>query len=131
MRGKIMLDSNVYSSVSYSNLISDNIKVLLVKDLLRQDMATEIWQTTHSELSVKPSYDNEWISEELDLDDDEITVTVTSKKGKIIEFTKKLEIYTPTSDDLIEWDKTHSEEFVSRMRHPPIDEVGGNTGVLR
>lgn len=126
-----MVESNRYRKVYYSNIITDNIKVNMVKELLRQDMTDDIWETVKSELSVKPSYDREWIAEELDLDDDEVTVTITTKKGKKIEFTKKLEIYSPTMEDLKEWDKTHSEEFVSRMRSPPAEEVGGNTGVLR
>lgn len=126
-----MSNKKVYGQRSYSNLISDNIKVALEKDLLRQDMNNQIWETTSSELVVKPTYEREWITEQLDLDDDEITVTITTKKGKKIEFTKKLEIYSPTEEELIEWDKTHDEEFISRMRHPPVDEVGGNTGVLR
>ena len=94
-------------------------------------MDNQIWETISSELSVKPSWKNKWISEELDLDDDEITVTITTKKGKVIEFTKKLEIYKVTDDELDRWDKTHDKEFVSRMRHPPADEVGGNTGIIR
>ena len=120
-----------YREVSYSNLIADNIYVHLVKDLLRQDMTNQIWVTTSSELSVKPSYEKEWLTEELDLDDDEITVTITTKKGKKIEYTKKLEIYNPSDEELMEWDQTHDKEFISRMRCPPADEVGGNTGVLR
>lgn len=120
-----------YSRVNYSNLICDNIHVHLVKELLRQDMSNQIWDTVSSELVVKPTYDREWITEELDLTDDEVTVTITTKKGKKIEFTKKLEIYKATDEELDEWDRTHDEEFVSRMRHPPADEVGGNTGVLR
>ena len=113
--------------VSYSNLITDNIKVSLVKELLRQDMDNQIWRTISSQLSVRPTYENEWISEELDLDDDEITVTITTKKGKRIEFTKKLEIFKPSDDELSEWDNTHDKEFVSRMRCPPANEAGGNT----
>ena len=120
-----------YGIVSYYNIISDNISVSLEKELLRQDMNNQIWKTISSELSVKPSYEREWITEQLDLDDDEITVTITTKKGKKIEFTKKLKIYNPSEEELIEWDKTHDKEFISRMRHPPVDEVGGNTGVLR
>ena len=120
-----------YSIHHYSNLLTDNIKVNFVKGLLRQDMNNQIWETISSELSVKLSYDKEWISEELDLDDDEVTITITTKKGKKIEFTKKLEIYTPTDEELSEWDNTHDEEFVSRMRSPPPNEVGGNTGILR
>lgn len=120
-----------YGKVYYSILLSDNIKVGLVKELLRQDMDNQIWRTISSELSVKPTYDNEWISKDLDLDDDEVTITITTKKGKKIEFTKKLDIYSPSEEELIEWDKNHKEEFVSRMRCPPPYEVGGNTGVLR
>lgn len=120
-----------YSIHHYSNLLTDNIQVNLVKGLLRQDMNNQIWETISSELSVKPSYDKEWITEELDLDDDEVTITITTKKGKKIEFTKKLEIYAPTDEELFEWDDSHNEKFVSRMRSPPADEVGGNTGVLR
>ena len=123
--------TEIYNKQLYSNLITDNIQVHLVRVLLRQDMDNQIWKTTHSELSVKPTYENEWITKELDLDDDEITVTITTKKGKKIEFTKKLEIYAPTDEELKEWDNTHSKKFVSRMRCPPLDEVGGNTGVLR
>lgn len=120
-----------YGDVHYSILLSDNIKVSLVKELLRQDMNNQIWRTISSRLSVKPTYDNKWISKDLDLDDDEVTITITTKKGETIEFTKKLEIYSPTDEELKEWDKTHTEEFISRMRSPPPDEVGGNTGVLR
>lgn len=120
-----------YSRVNYSNLICDNIHVSLVKELLRQDMSNQIWDTVSSELVVKPTYDREWITEELDLDDDEVTVTITTKKGKKIEFTKKLEIYKSTDEELDEWDSTHDKEFISRMRHPSGDEVGGNSGVLR
>ena len=120
-----------YSRMSYSNLICDDIRVHLVKELLRQDMSNQIWDTVSSKLVVKPTYDREWITEELDLDDDEVTVTITTKKGKKIEFTKKLEIYKATDEKLDEWDSTHDKEFISRMRHPPADEVGGNTGVLR
>ena len=120
-----------YERVHYSNLITDNIKVSLEKILLRQDMNNQIWKTISSELVVKPDYDKKWITEELDLDDDEITVTITTKKGKKIEFTKKLKIYVPIEEELNEWDETHDEEFVSRMVCPPADEVGGNSGVLR
>lgn len=120
-----------YEQIHYSNLITDNIKVDFEKILLRQDMNNQIWKTISSEISVKPTYNKEWITKELDLDDDEITVTITTKKGKKIEFTKKLEIYSPTSDELKEWDNTHDKKFVSRMICPPADEVGGNTGVLR
>ena len=120
-----------YSIHHYSNLLTDNIQVNLVKGLLRQDMNNQIWETISSELSVKSSYDKEWITEELDLDDDEVTITITTKKGKKIEFTKKLEIYAPTDEELFEWDDSHNKKFVSRMRSPPADEVGGNTGVLR
>ena len=126
-----MTEKEYYSKVHHSNLISNEIRVDLVKILLRQDMTDDLWETISSELSVKPSYNGESITEELDLDDDEITVTITTKKGKKIEFTKKLEIYAPADEELNEWDKTHSKEFISRMRHPPADEVGGNTGVLR
>ena len=126
-----MDNKKIYGQQSYYNLISDNIQVYLERDLLRQDMNNQIWETTSSELVVKPTYEKEWITEQLDLDDDEVTVTITTKKGKKIEFTKKLEIYAPTDEELNEWDKTHSKEFISRMRHPPADEVGGNTGVLR
>ena len=108
-----------------------NIYVHLEKELLRQDIDNQIWETISSELSVKPSYDKERIIEELNLDDDEITVTITTKKGKKIEFTKKLEIFIPTSDELEKWDKTHDKEFISRMVSPPADEVGGNTAWLR
>jgi trehalose/maltose hydrolase-like predicted phosphorylase len=100
-----------------------------VKQLLRQDMNNQIWETISSELAVKPDYDSESIKEELDLDDDEITVTITTKKGKKIEFTKKIDIELPTDEELREWDDTHDEKFISRMRHPPADEVGGNSGV--
>jgi len=126
-----MTEKEYYSKVHYSNLISDEIIVNLVKILLRQDMNDDIWETISSELSVKPSYNSESITEELDLDDDEITVTITTKKGKKIEFTKKLEILLPTADELNEWDNNHDEEFVSRMICPPVDEVGGNSGILR
>ena len=126
-----MDNKQIYDQQSYYNLISDNIHVHLERDLLRQDMNNQIWETTSSKLVVKPSYEREWITEQLDLDDDEVTVTITTKKGKKIEFTKKLEIYSPTEEELNKWDKTHSKEFISRMRHPPADEVGGNTGVLR
>ena len=126
-----MTNRNSYERRSYSTLITDNINVHFEKELLRQDIDTQIWETTSSKLSVKPTYGREWITEELDLDDDEITVTITTKKGKKIEFTKKLEIYAPTEEELIEWDKTHDKEFISRMRSPPADEVGGNTGILR
>lgn len=126
-----MSNKKVYANRSYSTLIVDNIQVHFEKELLRQDMDAQIWKTISSKLSVKPTYEKEWITEQLDLDDDEITVTITTKKGKKIEFTKKLEIYSPTEEELIEWDKTHDEEFISRMRHPPVDEVGGNTGILR
>lgn len=126
-----MDNKKIYGQQSYYNLISDNIQVYLERDLLRQDMNNQIWETTSSKLVVKPTYEKEWITEQLDLDDDEVTVTITTKKGKKIEFTKKLEIYAPTDEELNEWDKTHSKEFISRMRHPPADEVGGNTGVLR
>lgn len=120
-----------YEIVSYGNLVADNISVSFVKELLRQDMDNQIWKTISSELCVKPTYAREWIREELDLDDDEVTVTITTKKGKKIEFTKKLEIYNPSDDELLEWDRTHDKEFVSRMISPPADEVGGNTGILR
>ena len=123
--------TNQYGKVYYSKLLSDNIKVSFVKELLRQDMDNQIWRTISSKLIVKPTYDNEWIKRDLDLDDDEVTITITTKKGKKIEFTKKLDIYSPSEEELIEWDKNHKEEFVSRMRCPPPDEVGGNTGVLR
>lgn len=126
-----MTDEEYYRKVHTSKLISDKIRVNLVNVLLRQDMTEDIWKTIFSELSVKPNYDNEWITEELDLDDDEVTVTITTKKGKKIEFTKKLEILSPTNGELEEWDNTHEAKFVSRMRHPPANEVGGNTGVLR
>ena len=125
-----MLESNRYRRVHYSNIITDSINVNMVRELLRQDMTDDIWETVKSELLVKPSYEKEWITKELDLDDDENTVTITTKKGKKIEFTKKLEIYSPTMEDLEKWDKTHSEEFISRMRCPPANEVGGNTGRL-
>ena len=91
-----------YGKVYYSILLSDNIKVGLVKELLRQDMDNQIWRTISSELSVKPTYDNEWISKDLDLDDDEVTITITTKKGKKIEFTKKLDIYSPSEEELNE-----------------------------
>lgn len=123
--------SNRYRKVYTSTLIADEIRVHNIEELLRQDYKDQIWITTSSELSVKPSYEKEWLTEKLDLDDDEITVTITTKKGKKIEYTKKLEIYNPSDEELIEWDQTHDKEFVSRMRHPPADEVGGNTGVLR
>lgn len=123
--------TELYDKQYYSNLITDNIRVNLVRVLLRQDMNNQIWKTISSEISVKPTYNKEWITKELDLDDDEITVTITTKKGKKIEFTKKLEIYAPTDEELKEWDKTHDNKFVSRMICPPADEVGGNTGVLR
>ena len=120
-----------YRTLECSTLIADDIRVHLTNELLRQDMENQIWKTTHSHLSVKPSHKLEWITEELDLDDDEVTVTITTKKGKKIEFTKKVEIYTPTQEELDKWDNTHDKEFYSRMRHPPADHVGGNTGVLR
>lgn len=123
--------NKTYEKQHYSNLITDNIQVHLVRVLLRQDMNNQIWKTISSEISVKPDYNKEWITKELDLDDDEITVTITTKKGKKIEFTKKLEIYSPTIDELNKWDNTHSKKFISRMISPPGDEVGGNTGVLR
>lgn len=123
--------TELYGKQYYSNLIADDIQVHLVRVLLRQDMNNQIWKTISSEISVKPTYEKEWITKELDLDDDEITVTITTKKGKKIEFTKKLEIYAPTDEELKEWDNTHSKKFVSRMTSPPSDEVGGNTGVLR
>lgn len=126
-----MTNYESYKRQHYSNLITNNVKVYLERDLLRQDMNNQIWKTISSELSVQPTYEKEWITEQLDLDDDEVTVTITTKKGKKIEFTKKLEIYAPTDEELNEWDKTHSKEFISRMRHPPANEVGGNTGVLR
>ena len=120
-----------YSIRHYSNLLTDNIKVNFVKGLLRQDINNQIWETISSQLSVQPSHDKEWITEELDLDDDEVTITITTKKGKKIEFTKKLEIYAPTDEELSEWDNSHSDEFVSRRISPPGDEVGGNSGILR
>lgn len=123
--------SNRYRKVYTSTLIADEIRVHNIEELLRQDMENQIWVTTSSELSVKPSYEKEWLNEELDLDDDEITVTITTKKGKKIEYTKKLEIHNPSDEELMEWDQTHDKEFVSRMRCLPADEVGGNTGVLR
>jgi len=123
--------SNRYQKLHTSTLIADEIRVYNIEELLRQDMENQIWMTTSSELSVKPSYEKEWLTEELDLDDDEITVTITTKKGKKIEYTKKLEIHNPSDEELLEWDQTHDKEFVSRMRCPPADEVGGNTGVLR
>lgn len=123
--------SNRYRKVYASTLIADEIRVHNIEELLRQDMENQIWITTSSQLSVKPSYEKEWLNEELDLDDDEITITITTKKGKKIEYTKKLEIHNPSDEELMEWDQTHDKEFVSRMRHPPADEVGGNTGVLR
>lgn len=126
-----MTNYKSYERQHYSNLITNNVQVHLERDLLRQDMNNQIWKTISSKLSVQPTYEKEWITEQLDLDDDEVTVTITTKKGKKIEFTKKLEIYAPTDEELNEWDKTHSKEFISRMRHPPADEVGGNTGVLR
>ena len=126
-----MSEREGYRWQSYSNLLTGEISVYFNRVLLRQDMTNEIWETVSSSLSVKPSYANEWISEDLDLDDDEVTITVTTKKGKKIEFTKKLEIYSVTDEELREWDKTHSQPYVSRSRHPPADEVGGNTGVLR
>ena len=125
------MTENYYSIVHYSNLLTDNIKVDFAKGLLRQDMNNQIWETISSELSIKPGYDKEWITEELDLDDDEVTITITTKKGKKIEFTKKLEIYTPTDEELSEWDNIHNEKFVRRMKSPPANEVGGNTGILR
>lgn len=125
------MKSNRYQKVYASTLIADEIRVHNIEELLRQDMENQIWITTSSQLSVKPSHEKEWLNEELDLDDDEITVTITTKKGKKIEYTKKLEIYNPSDKELMEWDQTHDKEFVSRMRHPPADEVGGNTGVLR
>lgn len=131
IKGRVRMNRKGYSYVSYSNLICNDIKVWLDKKLLRQDMDNQIWETISSKLSVKPSWRNKWISEELDLDDDEITVTITTKKGKVIEFTKKLEIYKVTDDELKEWDNAHDKEFISRMRCPPGDEVGGNTGIIR
>ena len=50
-----MTEKEYYSKVHYSNLISDEIRVHLVKILLRQDMNDDIWETISSELSVKPS----------------------------------------------------------------------------
>ena len=127
-----MIDKDKYHGiVNYSDLIINQIYVHHAKGLLRQDMKNRIWETISSELSIKPDWDNEWISEELDLDDDEITVTITTKKGKKIEFTKKLKIYSTTDDELAEWDKTHDKEYISRSISPPGDEVGGNTGILR
>lgn len=123
--------TELYGIVSYSELIANNITVHLEKELLRQDMDNQIWKTIESKLSVQTSYDKEWITEPLDLDDDEVTVTITTKKGKKIEFTKKLEIYTVTDEMLKEWDNSHTEKYVSRMVCPPFDEVGGNTGILR
>lgn len=120
-----------YETMSYSNLIARDIHVSLVKDLLRQDLDNQIWETVFSELVVQPTYEKQWITQKLDLDDDEITVTITTKKGKKIEFTKKLEIYAPSDEELKRWDETHDKEFISRMRHPPADEVGGNTAILR
>lgn len=120
-----------YETMSYSNLIARDIHVSLVKDLLRQDLDNQIWKTVFSELVVQPTYEKQWITQKLDLDDDEITVTITTKKGKKIEFTKKLEIYAPSDEELKKWDETHDKEFISRMRHPPADEVGGNTAILR
>ena len=131
MGGNETMTEKGYGTVTYSNLIMGNIYVHLEKELLRQDIDNQIWETISSELSVKPSYDKERIIEELNLDDDEITVTITTKKGKKIEFTKKLEIFIPTSDELEKWDKTHDKEFISRMVSPPADEVGGNTAWLR
>ena len=64
------MTENYYSIVHYSNLLTDNIKVDFAKGLLRQDMNNQIWETISSELSIKPGYDKEWITEELDLDDD-------------------------------------------------------------
>lgn len=120
-----------YETMSYSNLIARDIHVSLVKDLLRQDLDNQIWETVFAELVVQPTYDKQWITQKLDLDDDEITVTITTKKGKKIEFTKKLEIYSPSDEELKEWDETHDKEFISRMMHPPIDEVGGNSAILK
>lgn len=119
-----------YGRVYHSNIIAHDIKVYFIKELLRQDMDKQVWRTISSELFVKP-YEKEGISELLDLDDDEITVTITSKKGKKIEFTKKLEIYSPTDELLQEWDNTHDKEYVSRRISPPFNQVGGNTGILR
>ena len=71
-----------YERQQYYNLISDNIQVYLERDLLRQDMDNQIWETISSKLVVKPTYEREWITKELDLDDDDVTVTITTKKGK-------------------------------------------------
>lgn len=122
--------SQLYNKQYYAKIIADEISVHFSRGLLRQDMDNQIWKTLSSELMVKPNYEQEWITKELDLDDDEITVTITTKKGKVIEFTKKLEIYNPTAEELQEWDKTHEHEFISRMRDPPADQVGGNTGII-
>lgn len=51
-----MLESNRYRRVHYSNIITDSINVNMVRELLRQDMTNDIWETVKSELSVKPSY---------------------------------------------------------------------------
>ena len=124
------MDERDYTVYGYYEHIVDSVYVSLEKDLLRQDMENQIWKTTSSKLIILPEdggYEKS-IKKELDLDDDEITVTITTKKGKKIEFTKKLEIHTPTEEELREWDKTHDKEFISRMRCPPGDEYGGNRG---
>lgn len=124
------MDERDYTVYGYYEHIVGSVYVSLEKDLLRQDMENQIWKTTSSKLIIIPE-DGEYekhIKKELDLDDDEITVTITTKKGKKIEFTKKLEIHTPTEEELREWDKTHDKEFISRMRCPPGDEYGGNRG---
>lgn len=57
-----MDNKKIYGQQSYYNLISDNIQVYLERDLLRQDMNNQIWETTSSELVVKPTYEKEWIT---------------------------------------------------------------------
>lgn len=122
--------NQIYNKQYYSKIILDNISVNFSRGLVRQDMDNQIWKTLSSKLAIKPDYNSKWIIEELDLDDDEITVTITTKKGKVMEFTKKLEIYNPSAEELHEWDETHEHEFISRMRDPPANQVGGNTGII-
>ena len=121
------MDERDYAVYGYYEHIVDSVYVSLEKDLLRQDMENQIWKTTSATLIVDTG-ECAGFSEELDLDDDEITVTITTKKGKTMAITKKLEIHNPTEKELNEWDKTHDKEFISRMRCPPGDEYGGNRG---
>ena len=55
--------TELYGKQYYSNLIADDIQVHLVRVLLRQDMNNQIWKTISSEISVKPTYNKEWITE--------------------------------------------------------------------